>query len=189
MGTVGEAERRGIAARGCGSARGDIDAKPRRIREFREKRQQDAARAGAKIEEAQRCSAIGDRSQNRRDHSFSIRSRIERVGRQDKLHPPKLAPADDAAQGLTIDHPGQRRSNLKARLIVDGPFDIYSDRELTGEALRIALEYQVTPYDASYVALAMKLKTDCATADRKLFEKLRNTALRDYVTFLADSIH
>ena len=76
-----------------------------------------------------------------------------------------------------------------SELIVDGPFDIYSDRELTGEALRIALEYEVTPYDASYVALAMKLKTDCATADRKLFERLRNTALRDYVTLLAESIH
>jgi predicted nucleic acid-binding protein len=74
-------------------------------------------------------------------------------------------------------------------LIVDGPFDVHSDRELTGEAMRIALEYQVTPYDASYVALAMKLKTDCATADRKLFEKLRNTALRDYVTLLAEVVH
>jgi len=74
-----------------------------------------------------------------------------------------------------------------SELIVDGPFDVYTDRELAGEALRIGLEYQVTPYDASYVALAMKLKTDCATADRKLFEKLRSTDLRDYVTFLADS--
>jgi predicted nucleic acid-binding protein len=81
----------------------------------------------------------------------------------------------------------QEEARRISELIVDGPFDIYSDRELTGEALRIALEYQVTPYDASYVALAMKLKTDCATADRKLFTKLRNTALQDYVTLLADS--
>jgi predicted nucleic acid-binding protein len=73
-----------------------------------------------------------------------------------------------------------------SELIVDGPFDIHNDRELTGEALRIALEYEVSPYDASYVALAMKLKTDCATADRKLFEKLRKTPLREYVTLLAD---
>lgn len=76
-----------------------------------------------------------------------------------------------------------------SELIVDGPFDIYNDRELTGEALRISLEHQITPYDACYVALAMKLKTDCATADRKLFRKLQNTALRDYVTLLAESIH
>jgi predicted nucleic acid-binding protein len=83
----------------------------------------------------------------------------------------------------------QEEARHISKLIVDGPFDIYSDRELTGEALRIGLEYGVTPYDASYVALAMKLKTDCATADRKLFEKLRNTALQDYVTLLTESIH
>jgi len=76
-----------------------------------------------------------------------------------------------------------------SELIVDGPFDIYTDRELAGDALRIALEYQVTPYDAAYVALAMKLETDCATADRKLFEKLRHTDLRDYVTLLTEPIH
>jgi predicted nucleic acid-binding protein len=74
-----------------------------------------------------------------------------------------------------------------SELIVDGPFDIYNNRELTGEALRMALEHEITPYDASYVALAIKLKTDCATADRKLVRKLRNTALQDYVTLLADS--
>jgi len=74
-------------------------------------------------------------------------------------------------------------------LIVDGPFDVYNDRELAGDALKIALEYQVTPYDASYVALAMKLETDCATADRKLFEKLRHTDLRDYVSLLTESVH
>lgn len=76
-----------------------------------------------------------------------------------------------------------------SELIVDGPFDIYTDRELADDALRIALEYQVTPYDAAYVALAMKLETDCATADRKLFEKLRHTDLRDYVTLLTEPIH
>lgn len=76
-----------------------------------------------------------------------------------------------------------------SELIVDGPFDVYNDRELTGEALRIALEHEITPYDASYVALAMKLETDCATADRKLFRKLQSTALRDYVTLLAESVH
>lgn len=81
MGTVGEAECRGIAARGYGCTRGDIDAEPRRSREFQEERQQDAACAGAEIEETERCAAIGDRSQYRRHDSFSIRSGIERVVR------------------------------------------------------------------------------------------------------------
>ena len=74
-------------------------------------------------------------------------------------------------------------------LITEGPFEIYSSRSLAGEAVRIALEHEITPYDASYVALAMKLKTDCATANRKLFEKLRTTDLREYVTLVSDGVH
>jgi predicted nucleic acid-binding protein len=74
-------------------------------------------------------------------------------------------------------------------LITEGPFESYGSRDLASEAVRIALEHEITPYDASYVALAMKLKTDCATADRKLFEKLRMTDLREYVTLVSDAVH
>jgi predicted nucleic acid-binding protein len=73
--------------------------------------------------------------------------------------------------------------------VIEGPFDVYSNRELAGEAVRIALEYSITPYDASYVALAMKLGAECATADRKLFGKLRDTAVANRVTLLADYVH
>jgi predicted nucleic acid-binding protein len=73
-------------------------------------------------------------------------------------------------------------------LITEGPFVIYGSRDLASEAVRIALEHEITPYDASYVALAMKLQTDCATADRKLFEKLRSTNLRGYVTLVSDAV-
>jgi predicted nucleic acid-binding protein len=74
-------------------------------------------------------------------------------------------------------------------LVIAGPFDVHSNRELAGEAIRIALEYSITPDDASYVALAMKLGADCATADRKLFGKLRDTAVAKHLTLLADSVH
>jgi len=73
--------------------------------------------------------------------------------------------------------------------VIDGPFDVYSNRELAGEAIRLALEYSITPYDASYIALAMKLGVDCATADRKLFGKLRDTSVANHVTLLADYVH
>jgi predicted nucleic acid-binding protein len=73
--------------------------------------------------------------------------------------------------------------------IVDGPFDVYGNRELAGEAVRIALEYSITPYDASYVALALKLGTDCATADRKLFAKLTATPMAKCVRLLIDYVH
>ncbi|MGH9422401.1 MAG: type II toxin-antitoxin system VapC family toxin [Thermoanaerobaculia bacterium] len=73
--------------------------------------------------------------------------------------------------------------------VIDSPFEVYGSRELAGEALRIALEYSITPYDASYVALAARLGVVCATADRKLFEKLRDTAAVKHLSLLADYTH
>ena len=74
-------------------------------------------------------------------------------------------------------------------LVIDGPFEVYGNRELAAEAVRIALEYSITPYDASYVALAMRLGVACATADRKLVGKLLDTAVARYITLLADYVH
>jgi len=76
-----------------------------------------------------------------------------------------------------------------SELITDGPFEVYSNRELASEAVRIGLEYSITPYDASYIALATRLGVGCATADRKLFGKLRDTPWAKHVTLLADYVH
>lgn len=74
-------------------------------------------------------------------------------------------------------------------MVVEGPFEVYGNRELAAEAVRIALEYSITPYDASYIALAMRLGVACATADRKLVGKLRDTAVARHVSLLADYVH
>lgn len=70
--------------------------------------------------------------------------------------------------------------------IVAGPFDVYGNQGLVRDALHIAISREVTPYDASYIALAMSLRTDCVTADRKLFSKLQGSPFGKHVTLLAD---
>jgi predicted nucleic acid-binding protein len=80
----------------------------------------------------------------------------------------------------------QRRAMAISQLLQDGPFEIFSDYELMPEALRIAVMYGITSYDASYVALAINLGVEFATTDRKLSEKLHNTPAAAYVTLLAD---
>ena len=54
---------------------------------------------------------------------------------------------------------------------------------LTKEALKIAYDYQITVYDALYVALAQNLKFEFITADRKLYEKTRRL---QFVKYLRD---
>lgn len=83
----------------------------------------------------------------------------------------------------------QQRATAITELLPDGPFEIYSDYDLMPEALRIAVTYGVTAYDASYVALAIELGVDLATTDQKLYRKLQNTPAGAYVTLLADYIH
>ena len=52
MSTSGKAERHRVATRSHRGTDSDVDAKPGRCREFGEQRQQDAAGAGAEIENA-----------------------------------------------------------------------------------------------------------------------------------------
>jgi predicted nucleic acid-binding protein len=70
--------------------------------------------------------------------------------------------------------------------IVDGPFDIHSTQALARDALRIGLARDITPYDASYVALAISIRAEYVTADRKLFNKLHGSPFGKNVTLLAD---
>ncbi|MEA2236977.1 MAG: hypothetical protein QOC81_1701 [Thermoanaerobaculia bacterium] len=70
--------------------------------------------------------------------------------------------------------------------IVDGPFDVYSNQGLTRDAFHIAAAREITPYDASYIALAISLRTECITADRKLFNKLQGSPFARNVALLAD---
>ncbi len=75
--------------------------------------------------------------------------------------------------------------------IMDGPFTTVTNAQIADDSLRIALSSTtgVSPYDASYVALAMLFNTHCVTADRKLVERLRGMPAGDHVTLLANYVH
>ncbi len=45
--------------------------------------------------------------------------------------------------------------------------------DFTAETARIARKYAISDYDASYLALADIVGTNCVTADEKLYRKLR----------------
>jgi len=70
--------------------------------------------------------------------------------------------------------------------IADGPFEVHSNQGLARDAVRIALGRDITPYDACYIALAISLRADYVTADRKLFNKLQGSPFARHVTLLAD---
>jgi predicted nucleic acid-binding protein len=55
--------------------------------------------------------------------------------------------------------------------------------KVIGRAVEIAYSYDVTVYDAAFVALAKRLEADFITADEKLIQKLHNVP---YVHHLAD---
>jgi predicted nucleic acid-binding protein len=70
--------------------------------------------------------------------------------------------------------------------IVAGPFVVYSNQALAKDALRIGVARDITPYDASYVALAITTRAEYVTADRKLFNKLHGSPFGKNVILLAD---
>jgi len=72
--------------------------------------------------------------------------------------------------------------------IAAGPFVVYSNQALAKDALRIAIARDITPYDASYIALAISIRADYVTADRKLFSKVHGSPFGKRVTLLADYI-
>lgn len=57
------------------------------------------------------------------------------------------------------------------------------DITLAQEALRNALEHDLTFYDATFIALAQSVRCNLITADRKLHQKLRTLP---FVRFLGD---
>ncbi len=46
-------------------------------------------------------------------------------------------------------------------------------KEVTDEAISLAFQYNLTIYDAYFIALAKILKFNCITADEKLFQKVK----------------
>jgi len=73
--------------------------------------------------------------------------------------------------------------------IVASAFITYTNKSLARDAIDLAIATGVSAYDASYVALAVRLDVLCITADQKLVRKLAGTPTSDHVTLLADYVH
>jgi len=62
-------------------------------------------------------------------------------------------------------------------------FEVHDlEEDLKEKSITISYNYNITVYDASYVALALKLKTILYTADNELLEKIPEIAkhIKDY---------
>jgi predicted nucleic acid-binding protein len=62
-------------------------------------------------------------------------------------------------------------------------FIVYSSRLLMTNTLETALKFDISSYDASYIALSEYLKAHFLTADQKLLQKVPNTSavnIKDY---------
>lgn len=75
------------------------------------------------------------------------------------------------AKAFRID-PKEAKGLFKSFL--DLSFTAYSSKELHEEALDIAIKYDISSYDASYIALAVDLKKPFFTADKKLLLKVKS---------------
>ena len=97
----------------------DVGADARRQRQLGQQRQEEAARAGADIENADRplAPALARRDVERRpDERFGIGTRIERRRRQRKRAPVELTPAENAGDRLARTTP--RHHRLETVLLV-----------------------------------------------------------------------
>jgi predicted nucleic acid-binding protein len=80
----------------------------------------------------------------------------------------------------------------RARAIIDeiaaAHWIVYSNKSLARDAIDLALASGASAYDASYIALAVRLNTSCISADQKLVDKVRGTAAANHIMLLADTI-
>ncbi len=62
-------------------------------------------------------------------------------------------------------------------------FEVYSSRDLMSEALKKAVEYDISSYDAAYIVLSEQQEVPFITADQKLINKVNSkfmVKLKDY---------
>jgi len=70
--------------------------------------------------------------------------------------------------------------------IAGSPFVTFTNQSLAKDALDLAVATGLSAYDASYVALAMRIDKIFITADQKLVHKIRGTPSASRVQLLAD---
>jgi predicted nucleic acid-binding protein len=73
--------------------------------------------------------------------------------------------------------------------IAGSPFVTFTNQSLTTDSLDLAVATGLSAYDASYVALAMRIDKIFITADEKLVRKLAGTPSANQVRLLAEPVH
>lgn len=68
------------------------------------------------------------------------------------------------------------------------PLRIHSTAGLLEATLEIATAFDRTYYDSLYLALAVHLDCELITADKKLFNAIRQTAIAEHIKYLADIV-
>lgn len=98
-------------------------------------------------------------------------------GRIDLIVPPLLF--NEVANGLKTSVTRKRVSSPKAESLLKAflklEIPIFYSEPLVLASLEKALDYNITTYDAAYVALAQEEKCQFVTADTRLFNTLKNT--------------
>lgn len=78
-----------------------------------------------------------------------------------------------------------KRAEVLKRLI--NTSKVYESKDFLVEAVELAVKYDVTVYDALFVALAQRLNNKLITTDRKLWEKLKDTDVSHLIECLTSS--
>ena len=78
-----------------------------------------------------------------------------------------------------------KRAEVLKRLI--NTSKVYESKDFLVEAVELAVKYDVTVYDALFVALAQRLNDKLVTTDRKLWEKLKDTDVSHLIECLTSS--
>ena len=77
----------------------------------------------------------------------------------------------------------ENQSTLAMKNFLEVDFIAYSSRELFIKALKKSIDWDISFYDASYVALADYLNIPLYTADQKLLQKAESNLVKDLKEF------
>ena len=110
------------------------------------------------------------------------------AGREIELKVPDLCYAECANAIWRLVTKQQLLTTKQAQLAVAQlealPVVFVHDRDLIGTAYTVAVDTGITVYDATYVALALALRTKVITSDRRMLNRLSDTEYADSVEML-----
>lgn len=64
---------------------------------------------------------------------------------------------------------------------IDSICEVADGKSILARAFELAVEHDITVYDALFIALAIQLKARLITTDRELYKKLKGTELEGFV--------